>query len=309
MANIITVESLTKRYGDILAVDGASFSVREGEIFGILGPNGAGKTTTLECVEGIIAPDGGSISVLGVDAIRRPADVKRRVGVQLQASAYFDYLTLREILDLFARVYGCPPFSDALLKSAGLSERAGAKVAELSGGQRQRFAIAAALVNDPEIVFLDEPTAGLDPRARRDLWELVRALRERGRGVVMTTHYIEEAQALCDRVAIMDMGRVVALDTPANLIRALPSPHRVAIGLSAASGVDVETLRGLDAVADAAQSADGAAFILRTSDPTAAVSALSATLAQSGASLTRLEIESATLEDAFLALTGREMGE
>ena len=308
MANIITVESLTKRYGGILAVDGASFSVREGEIFGILGPNGAGKTTTLECVEGIIAPDGGSVSVLGIDAIRQPADVKRRVGVQLQASAYFDYLTLREILDLFARVYGCPPSSDALLKSAGLSERADAKVAALSGGQRQRFAIAAALVNDPEIVFLDEPTAGLDPRARRDLWELVRSLRERGRGVVMTTHYIEEAQALCDRVAIMDRGRVVALDTPANLIRALPSPHRVAIGLSGAA-FDVETLRGLDVAADVRRSGDGAAFILRTSDPTAAVSALSATLAQSGASLTRLEIESATLEDAFLALTGREMGE
>lgn len=309
MENLITVESLTKRYGGVLAVDGVSFQVRKGEIFGILGPNGAGKTTTLECIEGIIKPDGGSISVLGMDAIRDSAAVKRRVGVQLQASAQFDYLTLREILDLFARVYGCPPSADALLKSAGLSERADSTAAKLSGGQRQRFAIAAALVNDPEIVFLDEPTAGLDPRARRDLWELVRSLRQRGRGVMMTTHYIEEAQALCDRVAIMDRARVVALDTPANLIRALPSPSRLIVELSGARGADAETLRALDAVADASQSADGEAFILHTADPTAAVSALSAWLSRSGASLARLEIESATLEDAFLALTGRGLAE
>lgn len=310
MANLITVESLTKRYGDVLAVDGVSFSVREGEIFGILGPNGAGKTTTLECVEGVIPPTSGAIAVLGMDAAKDSDEIKRRIGVHLQASAYFDYLTLREILDLFARVYGCRPSSDALLKRVGLLDRANVSVAKLSGGQRQRFAIAAALVNDPEVLFLDEPTAGLDPRARRGLWDFVRALDLRGRGVVMTTHYIEEAQALCDRVAIMDRGRIAALDTPANLIRALPAPHRVTVGL--AGGGDCgggEILRGLDAVSDAALSADGGAVVLRTSDPTATVSALSARLSRSGARLTRLEIESATLEDAFLALTGREIGE
>ena len=310
MANdLITVESLTKRYGGVLAVDGVSFTVREGEIFGILGPNGAGKTTTLECIEGVIAPTSGAITVLGMDAARDSDKIKRRVGVHLQASAYFDYLTLREILDLFARVYGCAPSADSLLESVGLRDRAGVSVAKLSGGQRQRFAIAAALVNDPEVLFLDEPTAGLDPQARRGLWDFVRSLRQRGRGVVMTTHYIEEAQALCDRVAIMDKGRIAALDTPANLIRALPSPHRVTVGLDAMPDGGADALRDLDAVTDAVQTADGGAVVLRTSDPTATVSALSAWLSRSGARLTRLEIESATLEDAFLALAGREIGE
>ena len=302
--DIISVRNLTKRYGGLTAVDDVSFAVRAGEIFGILGPNGAGKTTTVECIAGLTAPTAGSISVLGMDVSREAEAVKRRIGVQLQASAYFDYLTLREILDLFARIYGCRPSIDDLLSGAGLLERAGSTVASLSGGQRQRFTLAAAVVNDPDIVFLDEPTAGLDPQARRGLWDFVRALNRRGRGVVMTTHYIEEAEALCDRVAIMDEGRIVALDAPDALIRALQSPHRLTVGFDGEA--DARALGALDAVARAAQTEDGA-FELRTSDPAAAVSALSAWAARSGLKMTRLDMRTDTLEDSFLALTGRGM--
>ena len=304
MPDLITVQNLVKRYGGATAVDGVSFSVRESEIFGLLGPNGAGKTTTLECIEGLTTPDSGSITVLGMDIAKDAAAIKRRIGVQLQASAYFDYLTLREILSLFARIYGCRPSIDDLLSGVGLLESADSTVDKLSGGQRQRFTLAAAAVNDPDAVFLDEPTAGLDPQARRELWEFVRALKRRGRGVVMTTHYIEEAEALCDRVAIMDRGRVVALDSPDALVRALPSPHRVIAGFD--GGADADALRALDGVDSAAQT-DGGAFELRTSDPTAAVSALSAWAARKGVRLTRLDMRTDTLEDAFLALTGRGM--
>ena len=304
MPDLISVQNLTKRYGDLTAVDGASFSVREGEIFGLLGPNGAGKTTTLECIEGLVKPDSGTIAVLGMDISRDAAAIKRRIGVQLQASAYFDHLTLREILALFARIYGCRPSIDALLSGAGLLDSADSTVAKLSGGQAQRFTLAAAVVNDPDVVFLDEPTAGLDPQARRGLWDFVRSLKRRGRGVVMTTHYIEEAEALCDRVAIMDRGRIAALDSPEALVRALPSPHRVTAGFDGEA--DAAALRALDAVTAASETENGA-FELRTSDPTATVSALSAWAARSGMRLTRLDMRTDTLEDAFLALTGRGM--
>ena len=184
MADVIGVESLTKRYGDLVAVDDISFSVRRGEVFGILGPNGAGKTTTLECIEGLLTPTAGSISVLGMDIADDAERIKRRIGVQLQASAYFDYLTLREILDLFALIYRSSASPDGLLAAVGLEDKADTTVAKLSGGQQQRFTIAATLVNDPELIFLDEPTAGLDPNARRDLWEFVQTANRQGRTIV-----------------------------------------------------------------------------------------------------------------------------
>ena len=199
MADVIGVESLTKRYDDLVAVDDISFSVRRGEVFGILGPNGAGKTTTLECIEGLLTPTAGSISVLGMDIADDAERIKRRIGVQLQASAYFDYLTLREILDLFALIYRSSASPDGLLAAVGLEDKADTTVAKLSGGQQQRFTIAATLVNDPELIFLDEPTAGLDPNARRDLWEFVQTANRQGRTIVLTTHYMEEAEFLCDR--------------------------------------------------------------------------------------------------------------
>ena len=305
VGDAVLVEGLTKRYGELTAVDDVSFSIRAGEAFGILGPNGAGKTTTLECIEGLLAPTSGNIRVLDMD-IRQDAErVKRRIGVQLQASAYFDYLTLREILDLFARVYDSDIPAEKLLATVGLEDRADTTVAKLSGGQQQRFAIAATLINDPDIVFLDEPTAGLDAHARRGLWEFVRALNSRGRTVVMTTHYIEEAEMLCDRVAIMDAGRIVALDTPLALRRRLPAPFTFTIGLADGDGAD--GLELLDAViGNPTVGADGA-LRLQSSDSTRTAPALMRWLSDTGATLTRLEIESGTLEDVFISLTGRQI--
>jgi ABC-2 type transport system ATP-binding protein len=217
-APIIVVSDLRKRYGDLVAVDGVSFDVAEGEVFGILGPNGAGKTTTLEMIEGMRPIDEGSAVIDGVDVRREPREVKRRIGIQLQASAFFDELTLVELLDLFGRLYGHAVDPMALLAEVELTEKAKSQVRTLSGGQKQRFSIASALVNQPRVLFLDEPTTGLDPQARRHLWALVRTLRDRGHTVVLTTHYMEEAEELCDRVAIMDGGRIIALDTPQALV-------------------------------------------------------------------------------------------
>jgi ABC-2 type transport system ATP-binding protein len=220
-APVIVVRDLRKRYGTLTAVDGVSFEVAEGEVFGILGPNGAGKTTTLEMIEGMRPIDEGDATIDGVDVARNPREVKRRIGIQLQASAFFDELTLVELLDLFGKLYGRDVDPVALLALIDLTEKAKSQVRTLSGGQKQRFSIASALVNDPRVLFLDEPTTGLDPQARRHLWGLVRRIREEGRTVVLTTHYMEEAEELCDRVAIMDGGKIIALDTPQALVDAL----------------------------------------------------------------------------------------
>ena len=215
---IIVVRDLRKRYGSLTAVDGVSFDVAEGEVFGILGPNGAGKTTTLEMIEGMRTIDEGSATIDGIDVRKDPREVKRRIGIQLQASAFFDELTLIELLDLFGRLYGRAVDPMKLLADVELTDKARTQVRTLSGGQKQRFSIASALVNDPRVLFLDEPTTGLDPQARRHLWTLVRTLRDRGHTVVLTTHYMEEAEELCDRVAIMDGGRIIALDAPQALV-------------------------------------------------------------------------------------------
>src|SRR3990170_8540366 len=229
MPNAIEVAALTKRFGTLTAVDNVSFSVEEGEVFALLGPNGAGKTTALECIEGIQEPSAGEVRVLGTDVRRERGAVKERIGVQLQASAYFQYLTLTEILELFGGLYSkrIPPKD--LLQRVQLLDKANARVGQLSGGQRQRFTIAASLINDPQVVFLDEPTTGLDPQARRSIWELIQQIHGEGRTVVLTTHYMEEAQTLCQRVAIMDLGQIVALDTPTSLIRRLPTPYQVKV--------------------------------------------------------------------------------
>ena len=215
---IIVVRDLRKRYGELTAVDGVSFDVGEGEVFGILGPNGAGKTTTLEMIEGMRPIDEGSAVIDGVDVGADPREVKRRIGIQLQSSAFFDELTLVELLDLFGQLYGRDVDPKALLELIELTDKAKSQVRTLSGGQKQRFSIASALVNDPRVLFLDEPTTGLDPQARRHMWGVIRRIREAGRTVVLTTHYMEEAEELCDRVAIMDGGRIVALDTPQALV-------------------------------------------------------------------------------------------
>ena len=221
MTAIVAVRGLRKQYGEIQAVRGISFEVAEGEIFGLLGPNGAGKTTTVEILEGLRKADGGTAIVAGVDVSKDPVAAKERVGVQLQQSAFPENLTAKEVVELFAICYDVPVDALALLRAVDLADRAGQRQEKLSGGQRQRLGVAAALVNTPRVLFLDEPTTGLDPQARRNLWELVRTIRANGTTVFLTTHYMDEAEVLCDRVAVMDHGDIIAMDAPRRLIEGL----------------------------------------------------------------------------------------
>jgi ABC-2 type transport system ATP-binding protein len=221
MADMIVVKNLKKRYGDKQAVDGISFSVKKGEIFGILGPNGAGKTTTLEMMETLRPIDGGSVTIDGIDVQKRPDDIKYLIGVQPQSPAFQDKTKLKEVIELFAAAYGEKVDAMQFLRDVELEEKANDYVETLSGGQKQRLSITTALVHRPKVFFLDEPTTGLDPQARRNLWELIERVRDRGISVIMTTHYMDEAEILCDRIAVMDNGKIIALDTPKNLIKAL----------------------------------------------------------------------------------------
>lgn len=218
---ILKVKKLRKNYGKKSVVKGIDFEVSRGEVFGILGPNGAGKTTTLEMIESMRPIDGGTATLDGIDVASNPHEIKEIIGVQLQSSAFFDNLTLIELLKMFAGMYNQRAHPKKLLQQVQLTDKSKAQVKELSGGQRQRFSIAAALVNKPKVLFLDEPTTGLDPQARRNLWELVEEIKKQGITVIITTHYMEEAERLCDRVAIMDNGKIIALDSPENLVKAL----------------------------------------------------------------------------------------
>lgn len=215
---IIRVDSLIKKYGDFTAVNGISFEVHQGEIFGLLGPNGAGKTTTLEIIETLRKKNGGQVWVDGMDIDKQEQNVKKIIGVQLQAAGYYPNLNLVEIIELFAGLYNMPVDPMQLLDLVNLRDKAKNRFKQLSGGQKQRFSIATTLINEPKIIFLDEPTTGLDPQARRNLWDLIKQVRDRGATVVITTHYMDEAEVLCDRVAIMDAGRIIAIDTPDRLI-------------------------------------------------------------------------------------------
>lgn len=215
---ILRVDRLTKRYGSKTTVKGISFTVKKGEVFGILGPNGAGKTTTLEMIETLRTIDEGTVILDEINVAENPKSVRKIIGVQTQSSSFYDRMTLKEQLLLFASIYGTTIDADKLLKEVGLVEKAGEYPEKLSGGQKQRFSIVAALVNEPTVLFLDEPTTGLDPQSRRNLWELIEAINKRGITVILTTHYMEEAQLLCDRVAIMDSGEIIAMDKPEKMI-------------------------------------------------------------------------------------------
>ncbi|MBM7772673.1 ABC-2 type transport system ATP-binding protein [Actinokineospora baliensis] len=296
-ADAIAVDDIHKSYGDLRAVDGVSFTVGHGEFFGILGPNGAGKTTALEIIEGLREPDRGSVRLLGLDPFPRKVDLLPRIGVQLQASAFFDKLTAREQLETFAALYGVGAARAAeVLELVGLTDKADTREDKLSGGQRQRLSIACALVHDPDIVFLDEPTAALDPQARRNLWDVLRAIQQRGKTIVYTTHYLDEAEILCDRVAIMDRGRVLAMDTPAALVRGLDAPTRIILERGVLSAEAAGALPGADEAAEDEQS-----LTITTRTPAPLLTAL----AERGA-LDGLQVRTATLEDVFLHLTGRE---
>lgn len=219
--SIITVDQLVKTYDGKNVVDSVSFEVKKGEIFGILGPNGAGKTTTLEMLEALRPIDGGTATIDGIDVAKQPKHIKNIIGIQLQSTMFYDKLTLREQLKMFASLYGQTVDADALLAKVQLTDKAKSYVEQLSGGQKQRFAIASTLVNNPAVLFLDEPTTGLDPQARRNLWDLIKEIRDEGITIVLTTHYMDEAELLCDRLAIMDNGKIIIIDTPHNLIQQL----------------------------------------------------------------------------------------
>ena len=306
-APVIAAHGLVKRYANVTALAGVSAEVHRGEIFGILGPNGAGKTTLVEILEGLTRPTEGTARVLGVEVTQDPTAVKARIGVQLQAASYHQFLTLREILELFGSFYPKHIPAMELLERAHLADRAGARIGTLSGGMKQRFSIVAALVNDPELVFFDEPTAGLDPDARLDLWEIVREVRDAGATVVLTTHYMEEAQTLCDRVAFMNVGQMVALDTPAGLIRSLHAPYRVMV--TSATPLSEAGVRALPGAAEVetALGADGHIVWLRAQDAPAVTAALTALASREGVRLVDLSVLPASLEDVFLNVTGRKL--
>jgi ABC-2 type transport system ATP-binding protein len=303
---VVEVEDLVRRYGDLTAVDGISFRVARGEVFGLVGPNGAGKTTTLETIEGLQTPTSGFTRVLGLDSHRQAAQVKELIGVQLQASAYFDFLTLREILELFGSFYRRRLAPDELLARVGLRDKGKSQVKHLSGGQQQRFSIIASMVNDPQVLFLDEPTTGLDPQARRSLWDLVRDIRQQGTTVVLTTHYMEEAQALCDRVAIVDGGRIVALDSPERLIEGLEAPFHLRLHLSTPVDTNCLAVAGVGRVTVSGEGQERE-YRLQVASVGDSLPPLLARLAECEAQVLDLEVEKATLEDVFLALTGREL--
>jgi ABC-2 type transport system ATP-binding protein len=302
----LSVRGLRKAYKDVVAVDGIDLDAFPGECFGLLGPNGAGKTTTIEICEGLTAPDSGVVELLGLRWESSAAKLRRRIGIQLQETQLSEKLTVGETVRLFRSFYRRGPSVAALIDLVTLGEKAGARVGGLSGGQKQRLAMACALVGDPDLLFLDEPTTGLDPQARRQLWDLVEDLKRSGRTVILTTHYMDEAERLCDRVAVMDRGRIIATGTPRELIASIGgeyvvefTPERVAEGFDAAS------LTRIEGVKDARQS--GGRYRLSVSRLHRSVPALLEHLVREGIGLSELSTHSATLEDVFVSLTGRHL--
>jgi ABC-2 type transport system ATP-binding protein len=298
----ITIDNLAKSYGDVRAVDGVSFEVRSGEIFGMVGPNGAGKTTTIECLEGLRRPDGGKIHVLGLDPQRQGYELRERIGVQLQEGSLPDRLKVGEAMEIFASFYRRPIQWRPLLEQIGLADKSKATFGKLSGGQKQRLLIALALVNDPELVFLDELTTGLDPQARRAMWEMVKGIRDKEKTVFLTTHYMEEAEHLCDRVAIIDHGKIVALDSPQNLIAQLDAENRVVFSVK--ERIDEAPFKKIPGVTHVEQSQErviiygkGDGLLVRI------VMALEAGRIR----FRDLRTEQPNLDDVFIALTGKEM--
>jgi ABC-2 type transport system ATP-binding protein len=300
VAPVLAVDRLVKRYGALTAVDGISFSVAPGEIFGLLGPNGAGKTTTVEILEGLRESDGGSVRVLGLDPRADAAALKQRIGVQLQTPTLFPRLSVAELLRLFSTFYQRHADLDALISGFGLEESRAKLVKRLSGGQQQRLSVALALVNQPDLIFLDEPTAGLDPQARINLWDVVRAERDRGATVLLTTHYLDEAERLCDRVAILEAGQIVALAPPRELVRQAFSETAIVFRNEAAAR---EPLLALPAVREAR--AEGPDWTVYTADVQTTMRALLALAADQALLLEGLSVREASLEDAYLKLTGR----
>jgi ABC-2 type transport system ATP-binding protein len=302
----LRVRGLRKRYKDVIAVDGIDLDVPRGECFGLLGPNGAGKTTTIEICEGLTALDSGEVEVLGLTWARDARALRQRLGIQLQDTQLADKLTVLETLCLFRSFYASGPFPDKLIALVQLEEKRHARIVSLSGGQKQRLALACALVGDPDLLFLDEPTTGLDPQARRQLWDLIETFKAEGRTIVLTTHYMEEAERLCDRVAIVDHGRVIGLGTPGQLTASVGAHHLIEVVVDGEeTRVDLASLERLEGVRGAR--AEHGVIRIQATEIHRVLPALLAHLRRQGTPLSELRTRSATLEDVFVSLTGRHL--
>jgi ABC-2 type transport system ATP-binding protein len=300
----LSIRGLRKQYKDVVAVDGIDLEARVGECLGLLGPNGAGKTTTIEICEGLTKPDAGDVEILGMQWTAHEHELRQRIGIQLQETQLSEKLTVEETVRLFRSFYRKGPEVSDVIAMVQLEEKRTARVGGLSGGQKQRLAMACALVGEPDVLFLDEPTTGLDPQARRQLWDLVEGLKSSGRTVILTTHYMDEAEKLCDRVAIMDHGRIIALGTPRELIASIGVEHLVEFALEGAH-VDVGALERLEGVRSTR--VDNGRYQLSVAELHRSVPALFDQLASRGVGLTELRTHSATLEDVFVHLTGRHL--
>ncbi|MEO6444278.1 MAG: ABC transporter ATP-binding protein [Gemmatimonadaceae bacterium] len=303
----LDVRALRKRYGAVIAVDGLDLRVTSGECFGLLGPNGAGKTTTLEICEGLLSPDDGDVVILGRRWSDDASELRQRLGIQLQETQFADKLTVAETVRLFRSFYQKGHEPDAITELVQLAEKRDARVGTLSGGQKQRLSVACALVGDPDLVFLDEPTTGLDPQSRRQLWELVERLRAAGRTIMLTTHYMDEAERLCDRIAIVDRGRVIALGTPRELIRSLGAEQVVECAVRDGETLPGDAIGALPGVLRA--QCHGTSATLQVTNTHETIPALLSLLATHALTLTELRTHSPTLEDVFVSLTGRHLRE
>ena len=299
----VEVQSLTKKYGDLVAVDNVSFAIEKGEIFGLLGPNGAGKTTTVEIIEGLRKPDSGSVTVMGIDALKDSNSIKEIIGVQLQSTTIYDEIRVEEAISLFGSYYQKSIPTPQILDEVTLNDKRDSRVDTLSGGQKQRLALGLALVNDPQVLFLDEPTTGLDPQARRNVWDIIDRLKGRGKTVVLTTHYMEEAEQLAGRVGIIDHGKIIALDTPRNLIdrQNLES----AVEVVSPDGDAEDKLRGLPGISRITR--DGRTYLLHTTEALSLQREIMRLADQNHLRIDSVSVRRATLEDVFLALTGRKL--
>ncbi len=306
MNPIVNVSRLTKKYGSLVAVDNVSFSIEEGQIFGLLGPNGAGKTTTVEMIEGLRKPDSGSIEVCGIDALKEPAKIKEIIGVQLQSTTLYDKIRVKEAINLFGGYYRKSIPSTEIIKRVTLTDKENAFVGTLSGGQKQRVAMGLALVNDPRVLFLDEPTTGLDPQARRNVWDIIDDLREKGKTVILTTHYMEEAEQLCQMVGIMDQGRVIAMDPPERLITNAGLESIVEFH---ATVKEAETISRNSSGIPNIVNEDADRFLVHTKEAPLVLRELTRVAAEHNINLKNLTVKEATLEDVFLLLTGKKLRE
>jgi ABC-2 type transport system ATP-binding protein len=304
---VLVVRHLRKTFKDVVAVDGIDLTVNAGECFCLLGPNGAGKTTTIEICEGLTEAESGTVTVLGMTWARDAARLRQRLGIQLQETQLSDKLTVRETLSLFRSFFNQGPEVSSTIGLVQLQEKADSRVGGLSGGQKQRLALACALIGDPELLFLDEPTTGLDPQARRQLWDLIEDFKRAGRTIVLTTHYMDEAERLCDRVAIMDHGHIIALGTPRELIASTGVEHVVEFTTGGGMAIETSPISRLDGVREVRS--DGGAIQVHVTELHRAVPSVLAELSRQGASLTELRTHSATLEDVFVGLTGRHLRE